>query len=98
MAYDSNTWKLKGEEQKGDREQKLREEVLKSKTLNELKRVLSNYQDIIHRDTDFRVQNILEHLQSLQMKDLHISEMPEQYGIKSKLVELLAFDKSHYRF
>ena len=85
----NSTWKLQGEEGFGEREKALREAVAKSATLDDLKIVLARYKDIIHRDTDYKVQNILYMLKEFLLKKISLADMPVQYGIKAKLSELV---------
>lgn len=93
---EEDTHKLVGEEKGGENEQALKTEVAKVKSLSELKDVLGKYKDIIHRDTDYTIQNIIETVQQLDTGQLSLADMPTQYGIKAKLTELLAFDKRHH--
>lgn len=88
----NSTWKLRGEEQKGKREDELRKGVLHSKSITDLKTVLAEYQDIIHRDTDYKVQNIMHMVKEFELKRASISDMPVEYGIKSKMTELVSKD------
>lgn len=94
MAGDENDskWKLKGEERFGEREDAMRREILEAKTYAELKAVLARHQDIIHRDTDYKIQNITYMMRELELKRISVAEMPTQYGIKSKLTQLLQHD------
>ena len=86
-------WKLEGEERHGKSEDELRKGVLSSKSIAELKTVLSKYQDIIHRDTDYKVQNIMHMVKEFEMKRASLADMPVQYGIKSKMTELVSKDR-----
>ncbi|MFA6338838.1 MAG: hypothetical protein WCW87_02165 [Candidatus Paceibacterota bacterium] len=89
---DNSTWKLVGEERQGERENALKEGILKSKSFANIKSVISKYRDIINRDTDYKVQNISHMVSELEMKRLSLADMPTQYGIKSKLTEIVSHD------
>ena len=92
----NSTWKLQGEEHVGPREDELRAAILASKNIMEIKAVLAKYKDIIHRDTDYKVQNIVRMVHELEMQKASLADMPIQYGIKSKLTEILSHS-SKYR-
>lgn len=84
-----DTYKLEGHEQYGEEENATRDAIHDAKSLDELKTILHRHKYIIHRDTDYRTQNILESVRLLQLGHLTLADMPEEYGIRRKLADLL---------